>query len=242
VNPTAFTARIESGHAVQLLRRVEAHHDIEGWHSHANMHVYVVYDHHDVVTANAIEQAMRCMGKPIRNSRYSAQPMMPFRMFARAGRDHGLTAPEALHRFAFNTVFADTELIRLNQNGDHDDVPVEQLEAFRDLISMPGILGYIACSEAHVLHTDQAKKAHQHHIPFAYMPGAVEIRGTWMVDVTDRVHSVQRNRGETAELVEDCRFFGTIVNALRMLMDFSAGRSPEDQAGYDARYPDTAPD
>jgi hypothetical protein len=232
VNPTSFTPTIEVGHAGRLLRRVEAHHDQQGWHSHANMHLYVVYDHHDVVTGYAIERVMRTMGQPVRNSRYSAQPMLSTRMFAAAHRDNNLDTVQALCRFALNIAYADTDLVR-KQGSEYE---AEGLEAFRHLIRMPGILGYIVCSEAHQLLGPQADDAHRRKIRFANIPESVEIRTAIMVDVENRVHDAHRRRGETAELFVDGDLTGRVVSSLRMLMDASARRVPEDQAGFDARY------
>jgi hypothetical protein len=232
VNPTSFTPGIEIAHAGRLLRRVEAHHGLQGWHSHANMHLYVVYDHHDVVTGYAIERTMRTMGKPIRNSRYSAQPMLSARMFAAAARNNALDTVQALYRFALNIAYADTGLVRKQGSADE----AEGLEAFRHLIRMPGILGYIACSEAHQLLGAQADDAHRRGIRFADIPESVEVRTAIMVDVENRVHEVHRRRGGAAELFVDGDFTGRVVSSLRMLMDASARRVPEDQAGFDARY------
>lgn len=236
MTPTAFRASVELAHAVRLLRRVEAHHDQQGWHSHANMHVYVVYDHHDVVTGAIIERVMRGSGEPVRNSRYSAQPMLPSRMFAAAWEASGIKAPAALYRFAFNTAYADTGAIRSNGDGD-DAEHADGLEVFRELLRMPGILGYIVCSEAHLLEGDLANQAHRSGTPFALVPGSVEVRAAYMVDVDNRVSVVHRNRGETAEVLPDCDLGGRVINSLRMMMDLSLGRLPQDQAGFDARYP-----
>jgi len=232
VTPTVFNGTIELSHAVRLLRRVEAHHDQQGWHPHANMHVYVVYDHHDVVTGGAIERTMQRMGPPVRNSRYSAQPMLPSRLFAAVEAEQGLYPPAALYRFAFNTAYADSTLIEATE-----PVTAESLEAFRELVRMPGVLGYIACSEAHMLVGDRATEAHRRRVRFAQMPDAVELRTAMMVDVEDRVHSVARPRAQAAEIAADCDFGGRIVNALRMLMDVTAGRLAEDQEQFDERYP-----
>lgn len=202
---------------------------MQGWHPHANMHVYVVYDHHDVVTGNTIERVMRRMGEPIRNNRYSAQPMLPSRIFNAIAPDDPVAG---LARFALNTAYADSSRLPAGER-----FTGEALEAFREMIKMPGMLGYIACSEAHMLPGDQADDAHESGLRFAQMPGAVEIRGAYMVDVHNRTHAVNRVRGETAEILSDCDFGGRVFNALRMLMDVTADRVPQDQAGYDARYP-----
>jgi hypothetical protein len=137
----------------------------------------------------------------------------------------------ALRRFAANTAFGNAEYAR-PEFGD-------QLEAFRALIRMPGVLGYIACYEAYMARTEPPVRdvlAAPRHLKD--VPGSVETRQAMMVDVHDRLHSVTRVRGEAAQLELDVTFVGSIANSLRILMDATMRRSPVDQAGFDDRYPD----
>lgn len=233
---STFTASIDTGHAARLLRRIEAHHDEQGWHPHANMHAYVVYDHHDVVTAATIEQVMRSQGEPVRTSRYSAQPMLSSQFFA--AFDH-VSPPTALFRTAFTAAYADTGK-HLLPDHDPDNRFAGLLGQFRELLRMPGILGFAACSEMHLLFEDNARFAHQVGIGFGDLPDAVELRMAVMVDVQNQVNTVVRKRGEQAEINPASSVDGIIVNALRLYMDTAAARLPQDQAGYDARYPDNS--
>jgi hypothetical protein len=220
----SFATDIDVANAGRLLRRVEAHHDATGWHADSNMHVYAVYDHHDVITSSALE-AMNITGPDglIRNSRYTAQCLLPPRLFEHAFREADLQPSTALHRFAANVAFGDPELM----HAEGLSREARGLEVFRKAVRMPGVLGYIACCEM-----DYQANA----TPGMLLGGKDLARCAWMVDVHDRVHAVTRIRGEVASLALATELIGGLVDGLRMLMDTTMNRVPVDQAAVDERY------
>lgn len=229
---STFTPSIDLDEAGKLLRRVEAHHAGEGWHPHANPHGYLIYDHHDVVTGHAIAAAMHRMGDPVRNARYTAQAMLPARVFQRAQNVANLQPYEALRSFALNVAYADSPGLT--------GVLDEGLHAYRNLIRMPGILGFAFCYEIHLIGGPGARegilRAATGSTRIEHLPGAKEARLALMVDVHDRVHVVRRCRDETAELEQDVTLVGDVTGSLRMLTDTAMNRVPQDQASFDLRY------
>lgn len=222
--PPTAEPTIDLDAAGKLLRRVEAHHDVTGWHRDGNMWVYAVYDHHDVVTGDAIGRAMCSMGDPVRNSRYTAQPMLSPRKFAEARNPGDMGHADGLYRFAMNVAYADTD-----QMGELGRL----LEVFRVMLRMPGILGFIACHEA--WQAANLPLGPDQHV--WDLPGAEECRLAVMADVCNRIHLVSRARGRTSELAADVGLRGAVATSLRLLMDTCQDRVPADQASYDLRYP-----
>lgn len=222
---------IDAEAAGRLLRRIEAHHDMTGWHDgDGNMWVYVIYERDDVVMAHHIGRVMQKMGEPIRNARYVAQPMLPPRKLyeGRRPEDHG--PPDALRRFALNIAFADL--------ADDGDDMAESMAAFRSLLQQPGIVGYAACHEGYGWKASLLPRR----IPPAGCiqddPDSQEMRIAYLVDINDLAHRVTRWRGEPAEL-RSGEMRGNVSTSLRILADLTAGRLPEaNPEAFSARYPD----
>lgn len=208
VIPTiSFQPTISVAHAGRLLRRVEAHHADEGWHHDANMHVYAVHDHHDLVTAAAIRRAMSGMGPAIANSRYTAQTMIPSRKFFGAFQQVGKQPHETLFNFAVNAAYASTDEMRDGRFPGWADI-ADPLDRFRDLVRMPGMLGFITVAELTETATGR------------------QTRIAAMVDVHNRTHEVIRFHEEPASLNLDTGSCSATVSSLRMLVDVSQNRIP----------------
>lgn len=219
---------VDSDAAGKLLRRIEAHRDMTGWHDEGELWVYVVYDHHDVTLNHHIRRVMIRMGDPIRNSRYTAQPMLP-RMFDVVRREEDRAPTDTLRRFAMNLAFADPD--------DAGPDMADKFETFRYLLAQPGILGFAASYEAHGLKAGLLPRLLPRPGHLHGEPDARELRIAVMVDANDVAHRVIRWRGEPAELTTG-DMHGNATTSLRILMDTAAGRLPEKTAqAFWQRYP-----
>ncbi len=229
----AFDApTIDLDAAGRLLRRIEAHHEQGGWHDDdGHLWVYVVFDHHDVTTGYHITRTMSRMGEPVRNARYSAQPMFPARLFRQNRQPTDGSPMDGLRRVALNLAYVD-----LDQFGDI----AEPMGLFRQLLKEPGILAFVATYEAYGLKPGPLGRLIDNHAGGVQsQPDAKELRVAVMVDVNDHIHRVRRWRGETAELTSEPGARGNATTSLRLLMDATRGRLPE--LGSDAfheRYAD----
>lgn len=216
----------------KLLRRIEAYNHADGWHDDAHMTVYAIYDHHDVVTATVIQRATSNMGKPIRNSRYSAAPMIPPRMFDFAFHRIGLQPSAALERFAFNAAYIDEN----TSFSAGEEWVGESTMILRRMLRMPGILGFAISSEAYG-NKNVSSEQLRPYVHIGETEGAKELRTVLMVDMQDRVHAVVRHRGEPAELTLDSKSWGGPANCLRMMVDTALDRVPRTEEEFNERYP-----
>ncbi len=225
------TAGNRQEHLGELLRRVEGHHESAGWHMHAEMWMYLVFDHHDVVTAAAVAESVIGRGKVIRTGRYTAQAILEPGHFA-AGIDAGDVSPhQALYRFVMNVAYGDLT--------GEPEFAINTMDRFRELLRMTGIIGFLVCYESYGQVNPVSGDLEQH---AAGRPGSrecghvQEVRSALMVDSDDRVHAAFRVRGEPAHLELDLTCFGFGVQVLRILMDAATGRLPDDQESFAARY------
>ena len=214
----------------RLLRRVEAHHEGTGWTGQPAPVVYVAYDRGDVTVAHHIERIMAGMGNPIRTSRYSAQPMIPERMFREAYLISGRQPVDALANLAFNIAYADPDEVN-DYVGEGMD---KNFVLFRRLLQEPGIIGFLYHCEAFSVHGPGAASA----IPGLVKehPDAKDSRIVHMVDTLDQVHHVHRIRGQVAALNLNGDLDGYITGSLRMLSDATMRRLPGNPDGFAARY------
>lgn len=214
----------------RLLRRVEAHHEATGWTGGPAPVVYVAYDGGDVTVAHHIERIMAGMGASIRTSRYSAQPMIPERMFKKAFLASGKQPVDALANLALNIAYADPGLVN-DYAGEGMD---EQFVLFRRLLQEPGVLGFLYHCEAFSVLGPGAASA----VPGLVRehPDAKDSRIVHMVDTLDRVHHVHRIRGQVAALNLNAALDGYITGSLRMLADATMRRLPDLGADFNTRY------
>jgi hypothetical protein len=217
----------------RLLRRLEADAERDGWHESAVMSVFVIYDHHDVVTDDLLRRVMARMGAPVRTARYTAQPMLPRRVFAQAVLPQDTGPHVGLRRFVMNLAYADSE---------HGDEVEGGVEAMRDLLRVPGLVAFAACYEAwgqRNLAPQALRGAISGGGHLRDLPDSQEVRLVMAVDAQDRVHRVLRVRGEPAELLlsDDGRVRGDVSTSLRILMDTAYDRLPGTPEAFGQRYP-----
>lgn len=232
--PATFNPSIDTEQAGRLLRRIEAHHAGTGWHiDGGHLWVYVIYDHHDVTLNHHISRIMSRMGAPVRNSRYTAQPVLAPRHFQQSRHPTDRGGLSGLRRFVMNMAYADPAAL---------DDSAEHLVLFRQLLREPGIVGFAACYEASGYKAGTPnlqglmQLAQTTGASLEALPGALDVRIAVLVDVHDRAHIVRRWRGEHADLIPE-RGRGNATTSLRILMDVARNRTPE-PADFEARYPD----
>ena len=226
VIPThSYEPTIDIAAAAQLLRRVEETHDRQGWHPHSNTHVYVVYDLADVVTASHITQTMGKLGAAITNSRYGAQPFLTFAELHAGWIMSGMQPPKALLNFATNAALTGKAEPDADVDSDLWRQMVDMSEDFRKLIQVPGICGFMACHEGWSVPDRPG---------FRGWDG--ESRVASLVDVHGRVHEAIRRRGESATLILDSGAALVEIQALKLLVDLSQNRAPDNVAEVEARY------
>lgn len=172
------------GPLLRLLRRVEAEADAAGWSGESSgLCVWVVYDHHDVVTSAQLDFTLAATGAVLRNPRYTARPLLPPRMF-----DGAPVAPwEGLRTFVLNIAYADPQ----------DQFLAEGVVMLRGLVAMPGIVAFAACYEAWGGPDVQGREvwdavAGRSHLKES--PRSKETRVAVAVDRSDRAHIVARER------------------------------------------------
>lgn len=238
VPPTVFRPSIDVGPAVGLLRRVEAHREAAGWSDGeggggGNLWVYVVYDHHDVTVNHHISRIMSNIGAPVRNSRYTAQPLLNPKLFYQNRQPEDRRGLDGLRRFALNMAYLPAAAM-----DDAEGLDGAHMETFRALLREPGVVGFAACYETSGFSgvPVHARAAMNAGVPLEQVRGAVDIRVAVLVDVNDRGHLVKRFRGEPAE-VSTRQVRGNSTTSLRILMDVAMNRVP-DTGGFHARYPD----
>lgn len=218
------------GPLLRLLRRVEAEADVAGWSgASSGLCVWVVYDHHDVVTAAQLHHTLAATGAVLRNPRYTARPLLPPRMF-----DAAPGAPwEGLRTFVLNVAYADPQ----------DRFLAEGVVMLRGLVAMPGIVAFAAGYEAWGgpgVTGAEAWDAAAGRSHLEESPGSKEMRVVVAVDRAGRVHRVARTRGAPGvEVWEDSPVRGDLSTSLRILMDTACGRLPA-PSGFAERYPTLA--
>jgi len=216
-----------------LMCRLENRHHKRGWRT-SLMTAYVIFDRHrhrrevDILT-----RALGSIGPAIIVGRYGAQPMVADRLLAGVAVEPW----KAFKRFAHHVAFIDPALLLAADDVEDAEDLAEQLDATRQLLQLPGIVGYAACYEGYGLEeispalVDQALRD-----DLETVPGAREGRLLIAVDAGDHVHRVQRVRGHDQVVEMFVPLRGDTTTSLRKLMDLSMDRLPATQEEADARY------
>lgn len=212
---------------IRVLRRIEAEAEAAGWSENGYLCVWVIYDHHDVVTEGQYGHMLAAAGAPLRTSRYTARPMVPAQYFTSTPE---VSPQVGLRNYAMNLAYTDPAAL-----GDMADLMV----MMRHMLAMPGIVAFAASYEAWFekrVSEGQLRRALAGQSRFADSPSAQEVRIVLGVDRADRVHKVSRIRHQAAEVEAHAPIRGDISTSLRILMDTACGRLP-DRAGFAERYP-----
>jgi hypothetical protein len=220
-----------------LLRRIEARAEMEGWHDDADALLFVVYDRCDESLDYHLGRLMASAGKPVRNRRYVAQPMIGKFFFDSAFHELQLQPPAALRKWAGAFVYAREE--DLDEDMDKDAGAAMRL--FRMMMAEPAIIGFAFRFESYTVSIRPADDDTRNYEHLSQHPKSQETRIVCMVDVQDRVHQVTRLRGEPTIIEMDGEFQGFIIGTLRMLTDQTMDRVPRTQAEFDWRYADVPP-
>jgi hypothetical protein len=205
-----------------LLKSINDRSERDGWSDDGSgFMVYVLYEVHDVVTANRLEDVMRCMGSPVRADRYAAQPLLAPRMFdAERGLATGLESPsDQLYNFAMNMGFADADIVRQHTGRDG-------LNGVRAILRQPGVLGFAACAEAWGMKalTPVVKALIDSGVPMNDIKGCQETRLVLAADIAGRLHRVVRWRDDDEIITHHgVHLCNKVAISLRILSRFASG-------------------
>jgi hypothetical protein len=229
---------------MRVLRRVEADGHRRGW-DRTPLSLFAVYERADEETHHRMHKV--CGNNPgnlaaARVGPYVAQFLFPAQVFT--GGDGGILPYEGLAAFAFNIAYCP------------QGVPqYPGVNMVRHLLRSPGVVAVGVTYEAwqRALTPEQMRDEAVTPPDYSTMPGAVETRIVMAVDLSCRVHTVSRTRGDRPVTVGDYQMLvpggnteaqertdggdrGDQSNSLRMLADMIMGRTPRDQQGFDDRY------
>lgn len=221
-----------------LMAVVESTHHRRGWRS-SLMTVYTIVDTLDLYAAEIVSSAMGSIGEPIRARRYLAQPMMNDKMFAEAAAKVDQPAWRSLDKFAHSMAFVDTDILAADETVDDAEDLAEKTTMARQLLQLPGVVGFAACYEGYglgALHPNQLEQIRATDDHLDSQPGAREGRMLILVDADDQVHTARRVRGSRPALEICAPMRGDVTNSLRKLMDLATERLPVTQEEHDARY------
>jgi len=186
----------------RLLLLTEARLHRRGWDQPAQ--VLVLYDCYDRATEYAYREILASRrGGPTRCGPYAAQSAVPAEVLSGS-------ASHALFRFALNL--------------DHrlDDPGVS---AIVDMMRQPGFLGMALASEAWFWAGTKEERKAVGNVRLADVPGSLECRNVWAVDIDGEVHFVQRVRGQKPQLLafEQANITGAIIESLQLIVAVVAG-------------------
>ncbi len=117
--------------------------------------------------------------------------------------------------------------------GDGDD-NVAQMRAALD---WPGLVGFLTVGEAwHNTEQTDVHCAIRGEVNLGDVPGSVECRVVYGVDLADRAHRAQRVRGRKPELDMEAPMRGDVTTSMRIIADAVTGRTPPPDQ-FAARYP-----
>lgn len=269
--PIETAADVDPDLLMRLLRRVEADHHRHGWDQPARL--MVVYDERDEYTSGVYRRILNSPNHgavpTVRVAPYVAQTFLPpallhgYRTDGK-GIEPGERLPvwEYLRRFAMNLAYAPVDALADSESGREfsGDTGVPPLELMRGMLRLPGLLGYVFCSESwrRALTSEQmlAEQRSEQTPNYGDQPDSVEVRVVYCVDLFDRVHVVERDRGDRPTTVmtesgprtviqpgqglvrqeQAALIRGDTTTSLRILADMSMGRTPPQEL-FDQWYP-----
>ncbi len=216
-----------------LLLKVESHVHRYGWDE--PVHVRVVYEHD--AHEGQVDRAFRRITPPepqhapVRHGRYTATTMFGPRVLYSI---RGVPVYEQLRSIIMSFAYPPF---------DAPDYPKDLADGTRmlqNMVRMPGVVAFCVVGEAW-LNTDRENLAAavNNKVMLADVPGSVETRIVYCVDLADRAHRVQRIRGQkpTVDLAAPMR--GDFTTSLRIAADAATGRTPSPEK-FTERYPTLA--
>lgn len=247
---------------MRLLARVEADHHRHGWDQPPRL--MVVYDERDEQTADIYRKILG--GSPnhgtvprVRVAPYIAQTLIP-PMTLIGLTPQGRPTPELrgrkvwenLRTFALAMAYAPSDALNDIESGRElaEGTGADPMELMRGTLRLEGLIGFLFCGEAWaraLTREEHIAELSSGHLDYSDKPDSVEHRMVYCVDLYDRVHVVQRERGDKPETIETADgprtiivpgadttvreeasgpWRGDITTSLRILADVSTGRTP----------------
>lgn len=220
-----------------LLRRITAAAEATGWHDDGGGFLsYIAYDTADLVTAGNLERCLQKKGSPVRAGRYAAQPFVGNFTTEQADAIGADSSDRMFANFAMNIGFADPDIADryLTPGG---------LQATRQLLSQPGIVGFAAAGEAWGFKTmtPLVRELVKSGMDMGDIKGSTEARFVLFCDLNGHRSQARKWRDETdVEIKHGVRRCDPVVVGLRVLADVAAGTTmPTTDEQFTARYHDT---